>query len=83
MRKNKVIAAVALIFSGLLIFCQDNLAQTDRYEANWESLSKVRQTPYWFLDSKFGIYTHWGPVSEAMEGADPDKHYAGWHGMVM
>ncbi|MCK4921904.1 MAG: alpha-L-fucosidase, partial [Bacteroidales bacterium] len=29
------------------------------YEANWESL-KQHEVPEWFLDAKFGIYTHWG-----------------------
>lgn len=58
-------------------------AQTQRYQENWTSLSSVNQTPDWFLDAKFGIYTHWGPISEAMEGADPAKRYRGWHGMIM
>ena len=30
----------------------------------------MNETPDWFLDAKFGIYAHWGPVSEAREGAD-------------
>ena len=53
------------------------------YDASWESLTKVNQTPDWFLDAKLGIYAHWGPVSGAFEGADPNKHYSGWHGMIM
>jgi alpha-L-fucosidase len=53
------------------------------FEAKWESLEKVNQAPNWFQDAKFGIYSHWGPVSSAFEGADPKKHYAGWHGMKM
>ena len=55
----------------------------DSYKATWESLAKVNETPDWFLDAKFGIYTHWGPVSEAMKDADPTKNYRGWHGMIM
>lgn len=54
-----------------------------RFEENWESLEKVNAIPDWFQDSKFGIYAHWGPVSSAFEGSDPDKFYAGWHGMKM
>ncbi len=54
-----------------------------QYEAAWESLSKLNSAPDWFQDAKFGIYAHWGPVSSAFVGADPDRHYAGWHGMKM
>ncbi|MCY3747996.1 MAG: alpha-L-fucosidase, partial [Chloroflexi bacterium] len=32
---------------------------TTRYEPNWRSL-RQHQTPRWFTDAKFGIYTHWG-----------------------
>ena len=82
-----------IVFTLLLIFlgsCVNNdtkepHSQTtleDSYEADWESLSK-HKTPKWFLDAKFGIYTHWGPVSEAMDGANPAKNYRGWHGMIM
>ncbi len=55
----------------------------EKFEKNWESLSKVNQVPDWFQDAKFGIYTHWGPVSSAFEGANPNKRYGGWHGMLM
>ena len=55
----------------------------DPFEANWASLAQVEETPGWFQDAKFGIYAHWGPVSEAMEGADPAKRYRGWHGKIM
>ena len=54
-----------------------------KYEENWESLNKVNEAPNWFKDAKFGIYAHWGPVSSAFEGTDPNKFYAGWHGMKM
>ncbi|WP_240491768.1 alpha-L-fucosidase [Flavivirga aquatica] len=53
------------------------------YEANWESVNKVNEAPNWFKDAKFGIYTHWGPVSSAFVGSDPTKSYRGWHGMKM
>jgi alpha-L-fucosidase len=29
------------------------------YKANWNSI-KTHAVPQWFLDAKFGIYTHWG-----------------------
>lgn len=35
-----------------------------RFEADWESL-KQYEVPEWFLDAKFGIYTHWGAYSVA------------------
>ncbi|MFI8602918.1 alpha-L-fucosidase [Cellulophaga baltica] len=53
------------------------------FEETWESLEKVNASPTWFQDAKFGIYAHWGPVSSAFEGSDPEKFYAGWHGMKM
>jgi alpha-L-fucosidase len=50
------------------------------YQPNWKSLSK-HQTPEWFRDAKFGIYTHWGPNTVADENA-PDN-WAQWFGMRM
>jgi alpha-L-fucosidase len=32
----------------------------DQYEATWESLTNY-SVPEWYLDSKFGIFIHWGP----------------------
>ncbi len=29
------------------------------YESTWSSL-RQHNTPQWFADAKFGIYTHWG-----------------------
>ena len=34
-----------------------------KYNANWESLFKHEAAPEWFVDSKLGIYFHWGPYS--------------------
>ncbi|MEM6830276.1 MAG: alpha-L-fucosidase [Bacteroidota bacterium] len=56
-------------------------AQT-KYEPNESSLN-THNTPEWFKDAKFGIYTHWGPISNSLEGSDPKKFYRGWHGMFM
>ena len=60
---------------------EDNKSQI--FEERWQSLEKVNASPNWFQDAKFGIYAHWGPVSSAFEGSDPDTFYAGWHGMKM
>ncbi|MEP2240431.1 MAG: alpha-L-fucosidase, partial [Maribacter sp.] len=77
-RKLRIIAAL------VVVSFQFNLnAQNEVYEESWESIAKVNATPDWFLDAKLGIYAHWGPVSSAFEGTDPNKHYAGWHGMMM
>ena len=36
------------------------------YEPSWESL-KSHRDPQWFRNAKFGIYTHWGPVTVGSE----------------
>ncbi|MBC8375918.1 MAG: alpha-L-fucosidase [FCB group bacterium] len=48
---------------------------TSIYSPDWESL-KQHETPEWFRDAKFGIYTHWGPYSVP-------AYYTEWypHGM--
>ncbi|NLB90602.1 MAG: alpha-L-fucosidase [Clostridiales bacterium] len=38
-----------------------------KFEANFESLY-AHQTPEWFLNAKFGIWSHWGPQSTPMYG---------------
>lgn len=38
------------------------LAQQQRYQATWQSLSNYK-TPEWFKDAKFGIFIHWGVYS--------------------
>jgi alpha-L-fucosidase len=38
------------------------------FEPNWASL-KTHVDPEWFRDAKFGIYTHWGPITVATEPA--------------
>lgn len=76
------LAGVALAGEGSCQ-CESECQTKEKFEPTWESLAKVNQTPDWFLDAKFGIYAHWGPVSEAMDGADPSMRYRGWHGMIM
>ncbi|MBX2815314.1 MAG: alpha-L-fucosidase [Saprospiraceae bacterium] len=72
------------IWIGLsLMGCATSVDELPTFEDNWQSLSEVNETPDWFLNAKFGIYTHWGPISEAMHAADTNRHYRGWHGMCM
>ena len=49
------------------------------YEPNWESLSN-HKVPQWFRDAKFGIYTHWGPVTV---GAEDGPGGVQWYGRNM
>lgn len=42
-------------------------AQSGKYEANWESLSRY-EVPDWFKDAKFGIWSHWDPQSVPERG---------------
>ena len=39
------------------------------FKPTWNSL-KTHQTPQWFLDAKFGIYTHWGIYSVPAWGSN-------------
>ncbi|WP_010137136.1 alpha-L-fucosidase [Ochrovirga pacifica] len=70
-----VVSAFSVTFSGA--------HAQKKFQPDWESLSKANKEPAWFQDAKFGIYTHWGPVSEAFNGANPNRRYRGWHGMKM
>ena len=54
--------------------------KTAAYTADWKSLSR-HQTPEWFRDAKFGIYTHWGPNTIA--DVDAPDNWAQWYGMRM
>ncbi|MGD8501770.1 MAG: alpha-L-fucosidase [Phycisphaerales bacterium] len=51
----------------------------NRFEPTWESLSKHKH-PEWFRDAKFGIYTHWGPVTV---GAEDGPGGVQWYGRNM
>ncbi len=57
--------------------------EAKKFEETWESINQVNATPNWFQDAKFGIYTHWGPISTVFVGADPEQRYGGWHGKLM
>ncbi|KXX70557.1 alpha-L-fucosidase [Flammeovirga sp. SJP92] len=62
---------------------QQELKSTEKFTEDWESLAKVNKSPDWFRDAKFGIYTHWGPISGAFVNMKPKQKLAGWHGMMM
>ena len=46
------------------------------FQPNWESL-KTHKDPEWFRDAKFGIYTHWGPITVATEDAPSAMEWYG------
>lgn len=43
------------------------MGTTKRFEPTFESLTQY-ECPQWFLDAKFGIWSHWGPQSVPMCG---------------
>jgi alpha-L-fucosidase len=56
------------------------IAAAQTYQPDWESL-KAHKDPVWFQDAKFGIYTHWGPVTVGSENCPSDDSQ--WYGMRM
>lgn len=64
---KKIIALLTIFVLITSLSCQQGGKQqtTDeplKFEAEWESLQQYK-VPEWFLDAKFGIYTHWGAYS--------------------
>ncbi|NIP22480.1 MAG: alpha-L-fucosidase [Phycisphaerae bacterium] len=57
----------------------ESITGPKRYESTWESLAK-HTDPEWFRDAKFGIYTHWGPVTV---GAEDGPGGVQWYGRNM
>lgn len=57
----------------------NRLIDHGRYKPEWGSLHQ-HQEPDWFQDAKFGIYTHWGPVTVGSSYAPGD---AEWYGNQM
>ncbi|MCG8688780.1 MAG: alpha-L-fucosidase, partial [Desulfobacterales bacterium] len=49
---------------------ETKVAETQQFEANWESLSKHNAAPEWFQDAKLGIYFHWGPYCVPAFGSE-------------
>lgn len=65
---------------------QKNVAiETGEFTPDWDGLS-AWECPEWFKDAKFGIWAHWGPQCQAMDGDWYARHmyYEGegqhrWH----
>ncbi|NQT02611.1 MAG: alpha-L-fucosidase [Planctomycetes bacterium] len=57
----------------------ESAAKSISYEPTWESLTQ-HQIPEWFRDAKFGIYTHWGPVTV---GSEDGPGGGQWYGRNM
>jgi alpha-L-fucosidase len=73
---------MVLLASGLISRTHIEGAHTSlpkRYEPTWQSLSG-HTDPEWFRDAKFGIYTHWGPVTV---GAEDGPAGVQWYGRSM
>jgi alpha-L-fucosidase len=49
------------------------------FRPEWQSL-RAHRDPEWFRDAKFGIYTHWGPVTAGCEDAPQGGE---WYGNEM
>ena len=74
--------SLALLASGIMGCAHmDHVraSREKRYEPTWESLTK-HAVPEWFKDAKFGIYTHWGPVTV---GAEDGPGGVQWYGRNM
>ncbi len=54
-------------------------AASGPFNPDWASL-KAHKDPEWFRDAKFGIYTHWGPVTVGCEDAPQGGE---WYGREM
>ena len=57
----------------------DGLIARGPFKSEWDSLHQ-HQEPDWFQDAKFGIYTHWGPVTVGSSYAPGDSQ---WYGNQM
>ena len=67
LRKTKFTVIVVLIML-FLASCMENSSVQDKiYEPTWTSLEE-HEVPDWFVDGKFGIYTHWGVYSVPATG---------------
>ena len=76
MYKTLIYPAVGL----LLVLATIRLTVADTpYQPKWESLQH-HKIPDWFRDAKFGIYTHWGPVTV---GAEDGPGGVQWYGRNM
>jgi alpha-L-fucosidase len=54
----------------------DALIAQGPFKPNWLSLH-MHKPPEWFRDAKFGIYTHWGPVTVGCSHCPGDQEWFG------
>ena len=83
MRTNPVtmLSAACLLFLSVAWAADrgDSAAASTPYRPEWASL-KTHHDPVWFRDAKFGIYTHWGPVTVGSEDCPCGGQ---WYGQEM
>jgi alpha-L-fucosidase len=71
---------LTIIICLVLTFNLPAQTQQKKFEPSVESLKQNYEYPEWFRDAKFGIYTHWGPVTYANQYND---RAFGWYGRLM
>jgi alpha-L-fucosidase len=81
---NRIRIALFLAMMGLFIAGAGAAEAADTaiagpYQPTWKSLEGHR-IPEWFRDAKFGIYTHWGPVTV---GCEDCRNGGQWYGREM
>ncbi len=74
--RQRTVGFVLLVCMG----CLRSTTAAEVYQPTWESISQHYQAPEWFKDAKFGIYTHWGPVTV---GAEDGPSGVQWYGRYM
>ncbi len=62
MKKKHLLPILILALCACTPKAKDETITKVEYQANWESLKQYK-TPEWWLNTKFGIYFHWGPYS--------------------
>jgi len=77
--KPTILASIVFATLGIAHGAEPASSAPNRYQPEWESL-KSHPNPEWFRDAKFGIYTHWGPVTVGCEEAPKGGE---WYGMQM
>ena len=72
---------VSLYLRRIVVYCMLPVCMVhgaEPYQPMWESLER-HQVPEWFQDAKFGIYTHWGPVTVGAEDGPAGVQWYGRH----
>ena len=57
------------------------VSQCGGFEPTLESLQANFETPEWLQDAKLGVYTHWGPVPQAIRHHEQGNF--GWYARFM